>query len=221
MSRILMVMISAGSLLFLLIFGFFSTLHFVTFHPVLKILSIGFFLQAHSFLLICLSQAFGKTLIACFYFCVFVPMNEIWGSCVRNVSSTLRWRRNSTHSEVLASKLTLQEVTLRSKRWGPMSGAFMRLNTKDSTNKCLSRASLAVYWLRLHVPGADARVFFFFFLSIYLNWRLTTLQYCGGFAKHQHESAVGVHVFSHPECPSYPSYLPPYPITLACPEHQL
>ena len=73
MSRILMVMISASSLLFLLIFGFFSTLHFVTFHPVLNILSIGFFLQAHSFLLICLSQVFGKTLIACFYFCVFFP----------------------------------------------------------------------------------------------------------------------------------------------------
>ena len=143
-------------------FGFFSTVHFVTFHPVLKIPSIGFLLQARSFLLICLTQAFGKTLIVCFYFCVFVPMNEIWGSCVRNVSSTLRCRRNSIHSEVLASKLTLQEVTLRSKRWYPLSGAFMRLNTKDSTNKCLSRASLAVYWLRFHVPGADTRFFFFF-----------------------------------------------------------
>ena len=130
MSGILMVMISAGSLLFLLIFGFFSTLHFVTFHPVLKILSIRFFLQAHSFLLICLSQEFGKTLIACFYFCVFPPMNEIWASCVRNFSSALTRRRNSIHSEVLASKLTMQEVTLRSKRWDPLSGAFMRLNTK-------------------------------------------------------------------------------------------
>ena len=149
-------------------FGFFSTVHFVTFHPVLKILSIGFFLQAHSFLLICLSQVFGKTLIVCFYFCVFFPMNEIWGSCVRNVSSALRWRRNSTHSEVLASKLTLQEVTLRSKRWDPLSGAFMRLNTKDSTNKCQPRASLAVYWLRLHVPGADARVFFVFVFNLFI-----------------------------------------------------
>ena len=149
-------------------FGFFSTVHFVTFHPVLKILSIGFFLQAHSFLLICLSQAFGKTLIVCLYFCVFFPMNEIWGSCVRNVSSALRWRRNSTHSEVLASKLTLQEVTLRSKRWDPLSGAFMRLNTKDSTNKCQPRASLAVYWLRFHVPGADARVFCFVLFLTYL-----------------------------------------------------
>ena len=83
-----------------------------------------------------------------------------------------------------------------------MSGAFMRLNTKDSTNKCLPQASLAVYWLRLHVLGADARFCFFFFQLIYFNWRLIALQYCGGFAKHQHESAMGVHVFPHPEPPS-------------------
>ena len=29
----------------------------------------------------------------------------------------------------------------------------------------------------------------------YFNWRLITLQYCIGFAIHQHESAMGVHFY--------------------------
>ena len=33
------------------------------------------------------------------------------------------------------------------------------------------------------------------FKFIYFNWRLFTLQYCIGFAIHQHESATGVQVF--------------------------
>ena len=34
-----------------------------------------------------------------------------------------------------------------------------------------------------------------FFFLIHFNWRLITLQYCIGFAIHQHEFAMGVHVF--------------------------
>ena len=38
-------------------------------------------------------------------------------------------------------------------------------------------------------------VYLFKYKFIYFNWRLIALQYCIGFAIHQHEFATGVHVF--------------------------
>ena len=68
-------------------------------------------------------------------------------------------------------------------------------------------------------PNSQSHPFdhYFLFLKykfIYFNWRLITLQYCIGFATHQHESATGVHLFP---ILSPASHLPPRTIPLGHP----
>ena len=52
-------------------------------------------------------------------------------------------------------------------------------------------------------------ILFFFFFKIYFNWRLITLQYCGGFC---HTFTWISHGYTCVHHPNPPSYLPPYPI---------
>jgi len=69
-----------------------------------------------------------------------------------------------------------------------------------------------IYILRRPLYSFFLILLFFKFKFINFNWRLITLQYCIGFAIHQHESATGG--APHPEPPSH---LPPCTILLGHP----
>ena len=68
-------------------------------------------------------------------------------------------------------------------------------------------------WMEVACMGSCIPVFQFY-LFIYFNWRLVTLQYCGGFCRTLTLISHGCTCVTHPKLPSH---LSPLPIPLGCP----
>lgn len=74
--------------------------------------------------------------------------------------------------------------------------------------------SINMYCIRKKNWGLLNILFNIIIFKIYLNWRLITLQYCGGFCHRWYESATAAHV---PPLQTPSHLLPPHPIPLDFP----
>ena len=136
-------------------------------------------------------------------------MQETW---VRSWVGKIPWRRERLCTPVFWPENSMENswrTPMGLQRVGHDSATFifihLSLEAKQSIRGYLFSLHLQHLCLCVCVCVCVLLFFFIFFLFstiyflkykfIYFNWRLITLQYCIGFAIHQHESAMGVHMF--------------------------